>query len=1001
MCRGLILLTALASLLGPVAAQAQESYIVVHALNPEGVEIGSIEGMPGFSFSVELFDGTDFIGYSPYNAETHNVPIPIAPGTHTIKAKFNGMELSQNMTLQEGEAKVVTFTFGRTEFDLSGLIDGLDFNADLEINREFHLSYSESDPYNFDNMRVDDSYLVNIPDEYGGWNLFVAGAARIEYHFGGEASMSGMYKAIAEVQLSSTGYYEYLFAQHQLWEVSGNYQPSLGSIAGWGQRHSAGSFSPINIPVYTSFHSWFIQFIGSGKFPEMYGYANDGYPMTGLLCGWAGMLSEPTYELYGFLSAEPPQCVGFMTYHWNEPLSVGGTYEGISHTINGTISNLKMSSVLYDVLGTGIHCGGGGPQPPECEFDADDPVLVNEADGMVLPYDRITLAFVFTNDASTPAENVHVKLDSMNESIFFEGKKSVLELDLGTIDAHGSKELDDIVIEVDGIVDEPGNKNAIMTEIIEKKGQISLEDAIEATITSSSCPGSQTIVQLSPIKIDDVPQVLAIQYPDLSELTGTPEPKDDIDDFYSKRGDVCFHHPASSLVRKFAVEACVGGTGSFPDTVSDVAANVYAYIDGLLGDDSPRWLHSDEDIIKRIGGDLLPGDRCDSECCITQAYLFGSFARTLGISARELTIALGVSASRNNSGVLGLRYSQEGAVQLWYSGDWHLYDTYLEINTDFPEYVRRPSRYIKCFAYHSYDQRSDPHEWSLYWGHEFSIDPIAGYPVINLTSFPPEWMPIRESEVVQEGIIFVLGSPVRSYLEDSQGNITGYIGGSGREDIPYSYYLAPGTHIPTDKSNPTAFWEADETIFVGGDSQPATYLLAITGTNDGHYELILAYIHQNGEIDGSTIQSDIRKDETHTYDINVSASGDISITGVPARIDIEPDTMNLSAVGRWVTCYIELPEGFDVNLIDGETVQLDGIPSHIGKEDWAKAESNQWNITDHDEDGIPERMVKFDSLLVQLLLAPGDATLTVRGGLIDGTIFEGTDNIRVINPRAK
>jgi hypothetical protein len=98
-----------------------------------------------------------------------------------------------------------------------------------------------------------------------------------------------------------------------------------------------------------------------------------------------------------------------------------------------------------------------------------------------------------------------------------------------------------------------------------------------------------------------------------------------------------------------------------------------------------------------------------------------------------------------------------------------------------------------------------------------------------------------------------------------------------------------------------------------------------------------------------------------------------------------------------VTCYIELPEGFDVSLIDGALVELEGIPAYIGKENWAKEQSNEWNITDHDENGIPERMVKFDSLLVQLLLVPGDVTLSVYGGLTDGTIFEGTDTIRVIN----
>ena len=118
---------------------------------------------------------------------------------------------------------------------------------------------------------------------------------------------------------------------------------------------------------------------------------------------------------------------------------------------------------------------------------------------------------------------------------------------------------------------------------------------------------------------------------------------------------------------------------------------------------------------------------------------------------------------------------------------------------------------------------------------------------------------------------------------------------------------------------------------------------------------------------------------------------------ISSTIDIDPDTLNLSSKEKWVTCYIELPEGFDVSLIDGGIVELEGIPAYIGKQGWAKAEANEWNIVDHDEDGIPERMVKFDAFLVQLLLTTGDVPLTVYGGLIDGTIFEGTDTIKVID----
>jgi len=119
-----------------------------------------------------------------------------------------------------------------------------------------------------------------------------------------------------------------------------------------------------------------------------------------------------------------------------------------------------------------------------------------------------------------------------------------------------------------------------------------------------------------------------------------------------------------------------------------------------------------------------------------------------------------------------------------------------------------------------------------------------------------------------------------------------------------------------------------------------------------------------------------------------------------AAIDIDPDTLNLSSKDKWVTCYIELPDGYDVMDIDGSTVMLEGIPAYIGAEGWARAGANSGNIMDHDGDGILERMVKFDRSAVQDYLISlglsGYVGLTVTGDLIDGPSFEGIDVIRVI-----
>jgi hypothetical protein len=111
------LIALIAFLLSFSVAQAQSgtSYIIVHALNPEGIEIASIEGMD--SHCVEIYDGDILIGYGAHDNETYNKPIAISSGAHTIKVKFNGMELSQDINLQEGETRILTFTFERTEIE--------------------------------------------------------------------------------------------------------------------------------------------------------------------------------------------------------------------------------------------------------------------------------------------------------------------------------------------------------------------------------------------------------------------------------------------------------------------------------------------------------------------------------------------------------------------------------------------------------------------------------------------------------------------------------------------------------------------------------------------------------------------------------------------------------------------------------------------------------------------------------------------------------------------
>ena len=136
-------------------------------------------------------------------------------------------------------------------------------------------------------------------------------------------------------------------------------------------------------------------------------------------------------------------------------------------------------------------------------------------------------------------------------------------------------------------------------------------------------------------------------------------------------------------------------------------------------------------------------------------------------------------------------------------------------------------------------------------------------------------------------------------------------------------------------------------------------------------------------------------DKDKQYINFVGESFSLTVLGspiVPATIDINPRTLNLKSKGKWITAYIELPEGYDVGDIDVFTILLEytipvgpDAPSEIG---------------DYDEDGIPDLMVKFDRAqviaLLMALLSVDEATLTITGEANE-IPFEGTDTIRVIN----
>ncbi len=127
-------------------------------------------------------------------------------------------------------------------------------------------------------------------------------------------------------------------------------------------------------------------------------------------------------------------------------------------------------------------------------------------------------------------------------------------------------------------------------------------------------------------------------------------------------------------------------------------------------------------------------------------------------------------------------------------------------------------------------------------------------------------------------------------------------------------------------------------------------------------------------VDGTSFTIDLSTSKTYSH-LNL-------IPVVNVKIEIRPETLNLTSKSKWISCRILLPEGYSVSDIDSDTILIE----RRFKADWYWYSEKQQVV-----------MAKFRRSQLDSFLEPGEIELIVSCHLIDGTYFEGVDTVRVID----
>jgi hypothetical protein len=248
--------------------------------------------------------------------------------------------------------------------------------------------------------------------------------------------------------------------------------------------------------------------------------------------------------------------------------------------------------------------------------------------------------------------------------------------------------------------------------------------------------------------------------------------------------------------------------------------------------------------------------------------------------------------------------------------------------------------------------------------------------------------PVRDRMVMFGGN----AEPYGSYLND-----TWALSLSGS---PAWSELAPAGTLPSARIGPSAIYDPvrDRMVVFGGFSYPYhndTWALSLGG-GPAWNELAPAGTLPTARAVHAAIYDPVRDQMvvfggsagSYPYLNDVwSLVWGTPIPDVAMAFDLTPNSLNLASHGLWATGYLESPSPFVASAIHIASIRLNGTvpvdpaaPTALG---------------DHDADGVPDLMVKFNRAALELTLSDGDRVPVTVTGTVGGRPFSGTDYIHV------